>query len=95
MLTTFPLICESAPLTTCLSICAYSTPRSNPFMAKTPISPGKSSHSRRPTDDGLAALREGMGRMDITSRGGSIDLSSSIAPTRDGKDGSGREVSQP
>jgi len=60
-------------------------------MAKNPLSPAKS-NTRRPTEDGLAALREGMGRMDITSRGGSMDLSASTASSRDSKEGSGREV---
>ena len=43
-------------------------------------------------DDGLAALREGMGRMDIVTRG-SVDLSLSGSSTKDAKEGSGREVS--
>jgi hypothetical protein len=34
-----------------------------------------------------------MGRMDITSRGGSIDLGSSGTSTKDNKEGSGRDVS--
>jgi cell division cycle protein 20 (cofactor of APC complex) len=65
---------------------------SNPFMAKSALSPPRSNSGKRIPDEGLAALREGMGRMDITSRGGSVDLGASTASSKDNKEGSGREV---
>ena len=43
-------------------------------------------------NDDLAALREGMGRMNITSRG-SIDLSSGVGSKEARESGRGREVS--
>ena len=49
--------------------------------------------SARPgVDEGMMALREGMGRMDITSRG-SVDLMGGIGSKEGREGGRGREVS--
>ncbi|ORX40722.1 cell division control protein [Kockovaella imperatae] len=59
----------------------------NPFISKTPASPRKGSTT---PDDSLSLLREGMGRMDIASKGGAVDISGS-AVLKENKDASGRE----
>ena len=43
-------------------------------------------------DDGMTALREGMGRMDIASRG-SVDLTGGMGIKEGREGGRGREVS--
>ncbi|WVR07806.1 hypothetical protein IAU60_004849 [Kwoniella sp. DSM 27419] len=59
---------------------------SNPFISKLTMSPKKGRNS--PAEESLASLREGMGRMDISSRGNSFDYLPSGA--RESKDASTR-----
>lgn len=62
--------------------------RSNPFVAKAPASPRKAAEC-----DGLNALREGMGNMDITARANSGDISFSRERDRDSREtAKGRDV---
>ncbi|ODN82493.1 cell division control protein [Cryptococcus wingfieldii CBS 7118] len=62
---------------------------SNPFMSKSPLSPPK---SRVSPDSSLASLRQGMGRMDISSKGSSVPYMTETRERKESKDTTRREL---